>query len=131
MTKTIKPFFCSYCDKQVPCGCDKKFHFNSPDWEKEFAEIVVPLSQFMATQEYFDYVERVKSFIRQLLIKQRKPSLTYDYIVITPKQLEDRIAKEKEKWIGEIEKELKKEPNLEIATGMARALNIISPLKKN
>lgn len=21
-----RPFFCTYCDKQVPCGCDKKFH---------------------------------------------------------------------------------------------------------
>ena len=36
MKKEIKPFFCTYCDKQVPCGCDKKFHLQEPikeDWE--------------------------------------------------------------------------------------------------
>ena len=27
--KKIKPFFCVYCDKEVPCNCHKKFHNKS------------------------------------------------------------------------------------------------------
>ena len=71
MKKEIKPFFCTYCDKQVPCGCDKKFHLQEPikeDWEKRFDDNTYQWEESGCAEESsIIYWDKIKSFIRQLL----------------------------------------------------------------
>jgi hypothetical protein len=95
MKKEIKPFFCTYCDKQVPCGCDKKFHLQEPikeDWEKEFNKEFDNLVMAEIKGKLWRFKDctlkgRTKTFISKLLEAEKQQYR---------QEILDRLPKEKE-----------------------------------
>ena len=123
MKKEIKPFFCTYCDKQVPCGCDKKFHLQEPikeDWEKEYKErFAFPVSNADNPTIYYKekWIDQrdieIIDFIRQLLTQQKQKwdkdhELLVNAIIDTYKmKIKDLKHQYRQEILEEIEKEIK------------------------
>jgi len=117
MKKEIKPFFCTYCDKQVPCGCDKKFHLQEPikeDWEKRFDDNTYQWEESGCAEESsIIYWDKIKSFIRQLLTQQKQKwdkdhELLVNAIIDTYKmKIKDLKHQYRQEILEEIEKEIK------------------------
>jgi len=128
MKKEIKPFFCTYCDKQVPCGCDKKFHLQEPikeDWEKEYKErFAFPVSNADNPTIYYKekWIDQrdieIIDFIRQLLTQQKQKwdkdhELLVNAIIDTYKmKIKDLKHQYRQEILGIIEKIIKEQERI-------------------